>query len=79
MLVRAVDEILGTHRWTMLSAQEKAVWAALQLPLPATRRCADGKPFPARPGTRRNYKAQPPGAPHARPARTPQAHPGTDT
>ncbi|HEX9359541.1 MAG TPA: ATP-binding protein [Streptosporangiaceae bacterium] len=60
--LQIVHALVPAWGWTMLSAQEKAVWAALQLPLPATRRCADGNSFPARPGTRRNYKPQPPGA-----------------
>jgi two-component sensor histidine kinase len=44
--LQIVHALAPAWGWTMLSAREKAVWAALQLPLPGTRRCADGRPFP---------------------------------
>jgi hypothetical protein len=46
--LQIVHALAPAWGWTMLSAQEKAVWAAL--PLPGARQCAHGKPFPNPPG-----------------------------
>jgi hypothetical protein len=77
--LQIVHALAPAWGWTMLSAQEKAVWAALQLPLPATRRCADGKPFPGPAGDQAQLQGSAPWRPPRQACPHPQAHPGTDT
>jgi hypothetical protein len=61
--LQIVHALAPAWGWTMLSAQEKAVWAALQLPLPATRRCADGNSFPGPAGDQAQLQGSPPWRP----------------
>jgi hypothetical protein len=74
--LQIVHALAPAWGWTMLSAQEKAVWAALQLPLPATRRCADGKPFPGPAGDQAQLQGSAPWAAPPQACPHPQAHPG---